>query len=81
MHTNTTFFNYSTKSEIQPKQSDDALTGKNLWAAITLSLLVMGIAVLMGLQLASVTGIFWLGFVPLSLGWAMLYPAFKKLEN
>ena len=79
MSTDTTFFNYSPKPEIQAKQ-DEALTGNKLFLAIMLSLLVMGVAVLMGLQLASITGSLWFGFAPLLLGWAMLYPAFKKLE-
>ncbi len=79
MHSDTTFFNYSPRREIEPKQTE-AITGNKLFLAVLLSLLVMGVAVLLGLQIASATGILWLGFLPLAAGWALLYPAFKKLE-
>ena len=83
MQTNTTVFHYSPNQAIMPKakNTEGKLTGDRLFLAILLSFLVMSVAVLMAVQIASATGLVWLGFLPLCLGWLLLYPAFKRLEN
>ncbi len=53
--------------------------GDKLILAIIISLAIMSAAVILALKLAIAIGTIWVGFLPLSIGWLILYPIFKKL--